>query len=763
MNKKILEVENLNKVFKNKWGYVRAIDDVSFDLHKGEVIGLIGESGSGKTTIGRALIRLIPGSSGIVRLDNEVISGKKLPKQSNRFLRKNMQMIFQDPHASLNPQKNVFSILEEPLKVNGIIKKELKELLKNKDIIRENFRLTFKIKNLEFELEANKKYLEIIKQKNNKINDDFSKINIEDYDNPLECFDIINHSYWSYYFALKHIKISFFNERTNKLIETFKNEKNNYKNGKIDEDELKLKESKKEYKLAILKSKMSNESAQAIINKPILKKEYQKTIYLKKSDKKTTKLLIESIINEHKNKYKHYFSNSINIVDQKEYNYFINLSKTNKFVYQELFKRKIWLKHIKKDTFIELKNNINILITKNLNNPEKIKEPLIKKIKEIINISINNEKEFKNNIQDKKIILLKNKEKINLKSKPAITLKELINYEKKLEEAKKINQKEISNFEIQANKKIHLIKKELNKINKNIEDEEFILEQELYNKYFDSYKLFQLKIKEYSENKIKKFKYKEKDPKWYQLSKKQKEKISNYKQFPYKLKEKFDFQKSTKLAFIDDEKQSLKELSFANILLGQEKSWFETYKIKKLIIRQKVFSTLKEVGLNREHAYRYPHAFSGGQRQRVAIGRALISKPKVIIADEPIASLDISIQAQIVNLLKNLAKNKGIGIIFIAHDLSMVEYIADKTIILHLGRIVEMGGKNLYDKPIHPYTKNLFEAIPKLSNANQKFLIKDFSSDYLKNYSFLNKPLLKEVNKEHFVLGTSEQLKKWTK
>ncbi|MBD1383055.1 ABC transporter ATP-binding protein [Metabacillus arenae] len=128
---------------------------------------------------------------------------------------------------------------------------------------------------------------------------------------------------------------------------------------------------------------------------------------------------------------------------------------------------------------------------------------------------------------------------------------------------------------------------------------------------------------------------------------------------------------------------------------------------------EKVYQLLETVGLNREHANRYPHEFSGGQRQRIGIARALAVQPEFIIADEPISALDVSIQAQVVNLMRKLQKEKGLTYLFIAHDLSMVKYISDRIGVMYFGRLVELADADeLYKNPIHPYTKSLLSAIP---------------------------------------------------
>ena len=128
---------------------------------------------------------------------------------------------------------------------------------------------------------------------------------------------------------------------------------------------------------------------------------------------------------------------------------------------------------------------------------------------------------------------------------------------------------------------------------------------------------------------------------------------------------------------------------------------------------EKVYSLLEIVGLNREHANRFPHEFSGGQRQRIGIARALAVDPEVLVCDEPISALDVSIQAQVVNLLKDLQKERNLTLLFIAHDLSMVKYISDRVAVMYRGKVVELGTpEEVYNNPIHSYTKSLISAVP---------------------------------------------------
>lgn len=191
-----------------------------------------------------------------------------------------------------------------------------------------------------------------------------------------------------------------------------------------------------------------------------------------------------------------------------------------------------------------------------------------------------------------------------------------------------------------------------------------------------------------------------------------------------------------------------------------------------------IYSTLEKVGMHSYHAHRFPHMFSGGQRQRIAIARALILQPEIIVADEPVSALDISVQAQILNLLMDLQDEYGITYIFISHDLSVVKHIADDLMVMYLGRVVEYGSKDLiFNQPAHPYTKSLLASTPHTdpSQRSQRLLVKGelpspfnppegchfhTRCPYVKPNCIEDDPALREIENRHSACHYSEDVLK---
>lgn len=182
----------------------------------------------------------------------------------------------------------------------------------------------------------------------------------------------------------------------------------------------------------------------------------------------------------------------------------------------------------------------------------------------------------------------------------------------------------------------------------------------------------------------------------------------------------------------------------------------------KEYINQKVYEILEMVGLVREHADRYPHEFSGGQRQRIGIARAVIMQPEMIIADEPISALDVSIQAQVINLLNDLRDRLGLTILFIAHDLSVVKYFSDRIGVMYFGKMVELAdSEELFKNPLHPYTRSLLSAIPLPDPVYEKQRTRVTYNPLAEHDYRFDAPSFREIAPGHFVLCNNAEEAKY--
>ena len=182
----------------------------------------------------------------------------------------------------------------------------------------------------------------------------------------------------------------------------------------------------------------------------------------------------------------------------------------------------------------------------------------------------------------------------------------------------------------------------------------------------------------------------------------------------------------------------------------------------KEYINEKVYEILEMVGLVREHADRYPHEFSGGQRQRIGIARAVIMQPEMIIADEPISALDVSIQAQVINLLNDLRDRLGLTILFIAHDLSVVKYFSDRIGVMYFGKMVELADSDeLFKNPMHPYTRSLLSAIPLPDPVYEKQRTRIHYNPIAEHDYETDKPSFREIAPGHFVYCNDAEEEKY--
>ncbi|MGL6125335.1 MAG: ATP-binding cassette domain-containing protein [Metamycoplasmataceae bacterium] len=756
-NEYLLVVKGLKKSFHTKNGTIRAIDDVSFNVKPGEIMGLIGESGSGKTTVGRLLIRLYGDFSGYISLDNQIISGRKISKKRNLFLHKNMQMIFQDPHASLDGQQNVYSILKEPLIVNKIMKNEYKDIFTDWKDVMQNFKYSFQmeVKKIEY---SNIKALNHESQEFlNEWQDQLLNLKFDFQNNKI---DNIFNSYFSFLDS-RQLKESYYVKKmfnnNEKLLKSYYESQKKYRNNDLNSYESKLKNYKEKLELTI---ELSTQS----LNKYLTTKEKESLRKKIIEDKRKTVEYTSNVVNmlfsyllEYKNKYMTFNETANKTSDYEKYNEAKKNYLVYKYVYKEFRKNINKLTHLKLSDVDELINSLNESVSsllKIVNQVVKSDQKYLQKVKRIINskfnfgilsfinISIENQKAIINASTDQKLSIDEKTRTIRIKTDPHKSEIDILS-------AKRDYQNTVD--ELNWNLKIYLEKfnEEMKILQRDV-----LSEMEINKKHQINLKILNLEFDKTHEKflvELKKF-----------LIQKNysKEKITQQISFyDNKVKQKHESLKSFNIEVHNLKDDFIKMQHLVGVIQNKLSKKF----VKKVLLKEKIYKSLEDVGLLRQFAWRYPHEFSGGQRQRIVIARAIISEPKLIIADEPIASLDISIQAQVVNLLKDLCKTKNMALIFIAHDLSMVEYIADRINIMHLGKIVEYGKTSkVYSNPIHPYTINLFNSIPKISNANKPFESSGFELEYLEEQQNSGDLVTTwKCSKDHFIYSTEKQYEEW--
>ena len=239
--------------------------------------------------------------------------------------------------------------------------------------------------------------------------------------------------------------------------------------------------------------------------------------------------------------------------------------------------------------------------------------------------------------------------------------------------------------------------------------------------------------------------------------------VYNGKRISGKLSRKEDREVVRRIQMIfQDPSASLNERATIEYIISEGLYNFHLFKDEKDRIA-KVEQITKEVGLLPEHLTRYPHEFSGGQRQRVGLARSIVMEPDFIIADEPISALDVSIRAQVLNLLKKFQRERGLTYLFIAHDLSIVRFISDRIVVIYKGRIMEIAeSEELFAFPLHPYTKSLISAIPvpdPIIEKSKKLLVYD---PQMHDYS-TEQPALTDLGNGHMVFGSPSEIEKYKK
>lgn len=264
--------------------------------------------------------------------------------------------------------------------------------------------------------------------------------------------------------------------------------------------------------------------------------------------------------------------------------------------------------------------------------------------------------------------------------------------------------------------------------------------------------------KEYSDELVAKLKEKY-EPMLANASGEEKSKLSKeYKEALYKAK-RTKLVTQIQMIFQDpiaslDPRMTVREIIAEGLIIQGERN--------KEVIDQKVYEMLELVGLVREHASRYPHEFSGGQRQRIGVARSVIMQPDLIIADEPVSALDVSIQAQVINLLNELREKFGLTIMFVAHDLSVVKYFSDRIGVMYFGKMVELASSDeLFKNPLHPYTKSLLSAIPLPDPIYEKKRVRIVYNPLAEHDYSVDKPTFREITPGHFVQCNDAEFEKY--
>ncbi len=800
----ILKVSNMSKSFKTQKGYNKVLDNISFTLNEGQVLGLIGESGSGKTTIGKALIRLIPNYSGSVLLDNKIISGKKISRETKAYLHRNLQMIFQNPHSSLNPMKSIFSTLKEPLVVNKIISDEIIDLLKDFKQVNKYFKYSFLEEKYLISAKFSFESTNIFDYEFTKIIEQLNNFSIKKFTNSEEALEELFYIYYKKQHEMFQKVNNQLEHLIGHLLNLYQKSQKDLRNDKLNVQEQEYREAQKEFQIAKLTKKHSLEWIQTNEKFYEAKKTLKTMLKVNKIKINNTHKVIAAITKELKMEVKN-FKNlmklsismdeyNVNFIQMKMMLFYISAFQSDAmqpFLYfsdNEIY-------HLKTTIVLLTKRIFEIFGAKIYQN-SKIEQLTINEIEEKITWLINDF--FKNNNSNglnakeqyaKKIA--NQTLKVNRLERKLLLIQKLPNYDQNefqkaikkynlvtsayktwlkkelLTDIPRINQAKEN--ALQSHKKQKELLKDLQQKSEQIFRKKLNEIFNLAKNNLESYKVTAKKIlknnqydwqngitNEFTLETIKAQLQSDFNKKVIKLT------TMDFKTHFQNMKISYEKHRAkTKLLKKDYDRQR-QEAQVAFMLFDSRKLYLLKYKLPTLLYKIKIYDTLREVGLSREYAFLYPFEFSGGQLQRIAIARALIIRPKIIIADEPIASLDISIQAQIVNLLKDLATKNNIAVIFIAHDLSMVQHLTEDILIIHLGKLVEFGSSSkIFGNPVHPYTQNLFNAIPKIANANEPFLQGDFNLDYLNVYSIVENPKYFCVEPNHFVLGIEEQVKFW--
>ncbi|MGL4952096.1 MAG: ATP-binding cassette domain-containing protein [Mycoplasma sp.] len=794
----LLSINKLNKYFVKSGKMVKVLDDINFDVYEKDFFGIIGESGSGKSTTGKCAIRLYSTSSGTITFDNQIINQPKMNKKSRFWLTQNMSMIFQDPMSSLNPRKNVLSLIAEPLVINKTIAKDTTKFIEKCHQVNPYFQNTFKYQDFilskQYLIPFYKNNISLFKQAAIDIRTLRLNINrTDDIFNILETvettfkksikdlnvfnkaiYDLIDENYSKFETRKLHETENDYYQTEKALLHEKKLLKNPVQfyeiNEKIEAQKEEIKNIEEKF---VSKYKVENltrlNSIKSSITSEIKasKQDYQLTDSLTAYIYKYTRCLI--------------LKDTLHAISALNKN--INIELTDLNLFSNYISSKIESK------YEDLINDI-ILLTKYSDQLDAC--TLANTSEDEIMVIFNKYQEVYNKIHSKTEVL----KGTNFTEED----KEVASKIKSLNKNSEVIQTKHEKLVESLKAKLESLKSERDTIKNQSNKQKTSPDFESALSDFEAAKMareifIQEDNAEFASQSMPLINAQKNDLKsldlafyksWVELKKaatEMKEKLTKLLSPNVSKVKSLIAEKSAEVLLIErnieNKLQVIDAINFEYTNLLDEVNLFRMLRNKSkhllmlqwkrlsvYITRQYVYKSLEEVGLKSEHAYRYPHEFSGGQRQRIVIARALISNPKLIIADEPISALDVSIQAQVINIMKRLAEEKGITFLLIAHDLSMVRYVSNRLIIMHKGRIVEKGDtEEIFKNPVHPYTKSLIKASPELSKIHVDLSSFSAVMDYDSKYTTSNQPLFHSVSDkhEHFVLASESQIAKWKK
>ncbi|AUM62843.1 oligopeptide ABC transporter ATP-binding protein OppF [Spiroplasma monobiae] len=705
----LLNIRDLVIEFRAKGKKFRAVKETSFDIYKGEIFGLVGESGSGKTTIGRAIVGVQPLKDGAIYMDNNIVAGRPtslytLNKDISRKLDNmsyKMNITTKEIQSRIDGLKALYeNFLADPRELN---KDDLEKFAKESklkyltDILLENLKYLNSIIKSEDRMI---KFVDNLNSYVDKVSKELEKSVLSKLVETKETFISMKENADEIYLQIQEVakyRESIETVDANKMESVVKNILGLWKV---------ITDNHKEF-LSKLEWAKSLQFQLHALSSPMNRRQkfidyYNKLIYVNRNE------FFEECLKQ------------FEIMKSSESD-----SSSKEFKKLEFFIRDFWSK-----------KNLNINACKEILKILSEEKVVTEKVKTLVSKLKNTD--FENSIKD----LIANESNIN--ETKLDELKKEAKYISKIIERNIVKDRDsIETFYNWKGIENTYTQEEIDSF---VELTEFLDLPSIDEIIKDSY-LFKVQSKEQKRTNRKDIQMIFQDPGSSLNDRMAIEEIiaEGMENFPnlYKGQEAKELYVKEYNEANPDEKITLEDATPA--------------KVKKHIILKLVNS----VGLLPEHLSRYPHEFSGGQRQRVGIARSLAMKPKVIVADEPISALDVSIRAQVLNLFKKFQEELGITYVFVAHDLSVVRHIADRIAVIYHGQIVEIApAEELFKNPLHPYTRALLSAIPipEPELAKQTKLVVYNPEEEHKDYIF-DLPYFKEITKDHFVWANKREIK----